>query len=148
MTFTDTSGTAHHFSGNTALVFIDETGHALLQDKHYPIFGLGGCLCLVRDYYKQIYNPWKFVESTFDKSELPLHASALPMSKMTQERLNAINSFFTANAFGRFACILSHKTINSSPYAYFNIAVASLHERIRLIMQHLSFDNVVMLIEY
>lgn len=111
------------------------------------MFGLGGCLCLVKDYYKQIYAPWKLVENTFDKSQLPLHASALQKNKTTPVQYNAINNFFTTNVFGRFACMVSHQTLNSSPYPYFNIAIANLHERIRSIMQGLIFDNVVMLIE-
>ncbi len=147
ITFMDDSGIAHTFSGNTVLVFIDETGHELLRDKQYPVFGLGGCVCLVKDYYNHIYAPWKLVETTFDKRQLPLHASALQKHKTTPAQFNAINTFFTANVFGRFACIVSHRTINSSPYSYFNIAVANLHERIRSIMQWLTFDNVVMFIE-
>jgi hypothetical protein len=129
------------------LVFIDETGHELLKDKQYPVFGLGGCLCLARDYYKQICEPWKLVESTFEPSQLPLHASALPKHKMTNVHFSAINSFFTNNAFARFACLVSDRTINSSNYDFFTVAIANLHERIRTIMQWLAFDKVVMLIE-
>lgn len=146
--FTDDAGTTFTFPGNsTVLVFIDETGHELLKDKQYPVFGLGGCLCLARDYQKQIYEPWKLVESTFDNSQLPLHASALPKNRMTDVHFDAINNFFATNAFGRFACIVSNRTINSSPYDFFTIAIADLHEKIRAIMQWLTFDKVVMLIE-
>lgn len=147
ITLTDDSGTAHTFSGNTVLVFIDETGNELFKDKEYPLFGLGGCLCLVKDYYKQINIPWKHVENAFDKSDLPLHASSLQKNKMTQAQYSAINNFLTANAFGRFACILTHRIVNSSPYTYFDIAIAGLHQRIRSIMQWLPLDNVVMIIE-
>ena len=148
ITFTDEFGTTFTFSGNsTVLVFIDETGHELLKDKQYPVFGLGGCLCLAGDYQKQICEPWKLVESTFDKSDLPLHASALPKNNMTDVHFDAINNFFITNAFARFACIVSNRTINSSPYDFFAIAIADLHEKIRAIIQWLTFDRVVMFIE-
>ncbi len=147
--FTDEDGNTSTFSGNTVLVFIDETGHELLKDKQYPVFGLGGCLCFARDYQKQICEPWKRVESTFGKKYLPLHASALPKNKMTDVHFSAINSFFTNNAFARFACLVSDRTINSSDYDFFTVAIADLHERIRTIMsmQQMACDKVVMLIE-
>jgi Protein of unknown function (DUF3800) len=147
ITFTDETGVTLTFSGDTVLVFIDETGHELLKDKQYPIFGLGGCLCLARDYRTQICEPWKLVESVFEPSQLPLHASALPKHKMTDMHFSAINSFFTSNAFARFACLVSDQTINSSSYDFFAVAIANLYERIRTIMQWLAFDKVVMLIE-
>lgn len=148
ITFTDEAGATFTFSGNTALVFIDETGHELLKDKNYPVFGLGGCVCLARDYQKHIVEPWKQVESVFDKALLPLHASALPKNKMTNAHFDAINNFFAANAFGRFACLLSDRTENTSICdSFFVIAIADLHERIRTLMQWLTFDAVVMFIE-
>ncbi len=117
ITFTDEeAGMAHTFSGNTVLVFIDETGHELLKDKNYPVFGLGGCVCLAKDYHKQIVEPWKQVESVFDKALLPLHASALSKNETTDAQFDVINNFFAANAFGRFACILSDRTENTSLY--------------------------------
>ncbi|GAG26739.1 unnamed protein product, partial [marine sediment metagenome] len=36
--------------GNSLLVFIDETGNEYLKDKKYPIFGLGGCAVICKDY--------------------------------------------------------------------------------------------------
>jgi len=147
LTFTDENGATFTYSGNTVVVFIDETGHELLKDKQYPVFGLGGCLCTVKDYYALIYQPWKQVESKFELSQLPLHASAFPKHKMTDVHFSAINSFFTTNAFARFACLVSDKTINSSSYDFFAVAIANLHERIRRIMQWLTFDKVVILIE-
>ena len=146
--FTDEAGKMFMFSSsNTVLVFIDETGHELLKDKQYPVFGLGGCLCLARDYQRQIFEPWKLVESTFDKSQLPLHASALPKHQMTDVHFEAINNFFTNNVFARFACIVSNRTINSSPYDYFTVTIADLHEKVRTILQWLTFDRMVMFIE-
>ena len=38
ITFTDEAGTAFTFSGNTVLVFIDETGHELLGTVNAPAF--------------------------------------------------------------------------------------------------------------
>ena len=149
ITFTDEeAGMAHTFSGNTVLVFIDETGHELLKDKNYPVFGLGGCVCLAKDYHKQIVEPWKQVESVFDKALLPLHASALSKNETTDAQFDVINNFFAANAFGRFACILSDRTENTSLYDdFFVLAVADLHERMSTLMQWLAFDAVVMFIE-
>src|SRR5690349_17084160 len=118
ITFVDDTGATFTFPGSTVLAFIDETGHELLKDKHYPVFGLGGCLCLAKDYQQQICEPWKLVESTFDKSHLPLHASDLPKNTMTDVHYNAINSFFTNNTFARFACLVSDRTINASPYDF------------------------------
>jgi hypothetical protein len=146
--FTDENRKMFMFSSSsTLMVFIDETGHELLIDKHYPVFGLGGCLCLARDYHRLIYEPWKLVERAFDKNLLPLHASALPKHKMADVHFDAINNFFANNTFSRFACVVSNRTINSSTYDYFAIAIADLHEKVRSIIQWMTFDRMVMFIE-
>ncbi len=147
ITFTDEAGATFTFSGNTVLVFIDETGHELLKDKNYPVFGLGGCACLAKDYLALIYEPWKQVESVFEPSQLPLHATDLPKHKMTNVHFDAINHFFADNAFARFACLVTNQTANSSEADFFTIAVANVHERIRRVIQWLPFDQIVMLLE-
>lgn len=130
----------------TALVFIDETGEENLSDSKYPIFGFGGCLILAKDYRTEILEPWKHMKETyFSKIKGALHASNL--RNPTNEQLNALNSFFSTYRFGRFATLISDKTVFDLQYNLFQIATASLYQRINDILRNTDFKNVVMIFE-
>ena len=51
-------GSVINVSPNSALVFLDETGDEQLKDPKYPIFGLGGCCILAKNYFNLIDRPW------------------------------------------------------------------------------------------
>ena len=53
--FKTDSGETIKLEPSCLLVFIDETGHELLVDKKYPIFGWGGCVVLLSNYLSYIH---------------------------------------------------------------------------------------------
>lgn len=60
------------------LIAIDETGHEELADPKYPVFGLGGCLTVVREYHDQIRAPWALLKQQHSQGgQVPLHRGAM-----------------------------------------------------------------------
>ena len=47
---------------SSLVVWIDETGEELFSDPSYPLFGLGGCAVLSRDYGRLVAEPWRQVK--------------------------------------------------------------------------------------
>lgn len=141
-------------SDDTLLIFIDETGNEELQDPNFPIFGFGGCMCLAGSYASMINEPWKKVESFFPKESLPLHAADLKPELMTNEQMEAIDSFFKNHSFGRFANVVSNKTIIkllSTPedikLNLFQLLSQMLYNRIADIAKWIHFNRVIMIFE-
>jgi hypothetical protein len=61
---------------NCLLIFIDETGHEEFADRKYPVFGLGGCACLAKDYDERLASPWRDLKRKhFGGAETPMHAA-------------------------------------------------------------------------
>ena len=65
MIIIDTKKGKVQIEGNSLLVFIDETGNEYLKDKEYPIFGLGGCAVICKEYNNSIRAPWYNMKDTF-----------------------------------------------------------------------------------
>src|SRR5260370_33974302 len=136
------------------MIFIDETGHEALNDPTFPFFGYGGCLSYAGEYEKAIRKPWKEVERAFPSDMLPLHASELRPTRLTDAHFEALNGFFSNNVFGRFATICSDKTvwIRAEEEIIFYM-IAAVHTRIHAIIQtilnyRLSFSEIFMFIEH
>lgn len=116
-------------TGDTLLVFIDETGNEYLKDKKYPIFGLGGCAAICKNYNKLIREPWSIMKDCFfNGREKPLHDKEL--FHPTECQINAIAEFFKNNMFSRVAAVLSTKTINNTEYDIYNLIARCLYNRI------------------
>jgi uncharacterized protein DUF3800 len=63
---------------NCLLFFIDETGHETFADKHYPVFGLGGCAINSSSAAAVIAEPWRAMKAAhFGGEDVPLHANEL-----------------------------------------------------------------------
>jgi hypothetical protein len=93
-------------SDRTLIVGLDETGCEDFKDPRNPVFGLGGCAILVKDYYNYLDYPWKEIKHDyFDGADVPLHAADL--SNPNGEQLLALEDFFTTLPFFRFACMAS-----------------------------------------
>jgi hypothetical protein len=91
------------------VVFIDETGHELLEDPNYPIFGLGGCAILVQNYKNLIHEPWLDIKrKCFQYEHIQLHASE--SRNYTPGQISAIGQYFNKNLFCRVATLVSNKT--------------------------------------
>ena len=95
------------------VVGLDETGCEDYKDSQFPLFGLGGCAVLARDYFKYLEDPWHYIkEKYFGGKEVKLHASDL--KRPTHEQLSALKDFFTKLPFFRFACISANTFDNQS----------------------------------
>lgn len=141
-------------SDDTLLIFVDETGHEELQDPNFPIFGFGGCMCLAGSYASIISEPWKKIESFFPKESLPLHAADLKLDTITDEQLEALNNFFKNHTFGRFANVVSNKTVIkllSTPenvkLNLFELLARELYNRIADIAKWINFNRIIMIFE-
>jgi hypothetical protein len=131
---------------NALLFFIDETGHHQLADSNYPIFGLGGCAVLGRDYEAMVRQPWvELKRHYFENPDIVLHAAALDVTD--QSKLQAIANFFRSQPFSRFATVMKITTQlppNVTPYQ----AIAlNFRKRIEEIASRYLFDSVVLIFE-
>ena len=132
--------------GDALLVFIDETGNEYLKDKEYPIFGLGGCAVICKDYNKLIREPWSIMKDRFfNGREKILHAKDL--FHPTECQINTIAELFKNNIFSRVAAVLSTKTINNTEYDIYNIIARCLYNRIIDIAKWTCFKSVVIMVE-
>lgn len=101
------------YSDSTLLVGIDETGHEEFADNRHPVFGLGGCAVLLRNYEEHIANPWRQMkEQFFGGAARPLHASDLRTP--SPDQLDALNYFFTTQPFFRFAAMSARTVVNTT----------------------------------
>lgn len=132
--------------GNSLLVFIDETGNEYLKDKEYPIFGLGGCAVICKEYNNSIRKTWnKMKDIFFDGKENKLHAKDLFQPKKIQ--INAISDFFKKNKFARVAAVMSNKTINNTEYDIYNLITSALYKRVLEVAKWTCFNRVIFILE-
>ncbi len=131
---------------DTLMVFIDETGHELFADSNYPIFGLGGCAVLAKDYDKLIRSPWREIKQhAFGNSEVPIHASSY--NKSDKDLVNRIINFFNKNCFGRLAAIskITTKFVDIEPP--YQVMAMSLLKRIEEIGKHSTMTDIALIFE-
>lgn len=146
MIIIDTKKGKVQIEGNSLLVFIDETGNEYLKDKEYPIFGLGGCAVICKEYNNSIRTPWyNMKDAFFDGKENKLHAKDLFQPKKIQ--INAISDFFKKNKFARIAAVMSNKTINNTEYDIYNLISRDLYERILDVAKWTCFNRVIFILE-
>jgi hypothetical protein len=87
------------------MFFVDETGHETFADPQYPVFGLGGCALLAAAITPVLRTPWRQMKALhFGGADVPLHASDL---RSTPQQLQALDTFFRNQRFGRFAVTLT-----------------------------------------
>ena len=121
-------------SSSTLLVGLDETGHEAFADSAYPVFGLGGCAMMVRDYPRLVRIPWAHMKQRyFGLTEEPLHASAL--RNPTTEQIEALGHFFVQFQFSRLAAIATDRTLFEQEYDCMKIVGAALLERLRHVIK-------------
>jgi hypothetical protein len=85
------------------LMFVDDTGHERL--KGHPMYGLGGCAVLGRDYQRVIVEPWlRRRAGTTGSAETPLHAADFGRIA-SKANMAAMNRFFRTQPFFRFAAL-------------------------------------------
>ena len=132
--------------GDTLLFAIDDTGHEAFADDRHPVFGLGGCGCLVRDYERLIAIPWNYMcERFFPEIERPLHAAEL--KSPSDEQLDALRHFFEKFQFFRVATLVSTGTANKAEADFVNLVGATLLNRIADVAKWAEFDRLFILVE-
>lgn len=144
--FTESTGKVHEFSNNTLLIFIDDTGHEQLADKNFPVFGFGGCMVRVED-YKNMITAWSQVSNTFSPDMNPLHASDIEPDKLTAVQKKELSNFFSKNVFGRFAAIVTEKSVLNTQHELLHLMAGVTYKRIVEVAKWFKFDNVVMIFE-
>lgn len=132
----------------TLLVFIDETGNEQLCDPKFPIFGLGGCAILGRDYDNVICRPWRNIKRThFGNPNKPLHAVSLrnPSSNLLED----LNSFFLNQHFSRFAALIksSTKLQGNWPSPPYNLIAGTLLKRVVEISKVYDMSDIALIFE-
>lgn len=115
--------------GDTLIVAIDETGCEDYKDHNFPVFGIGGCAVLARDYGRLIYDPWRSLKATyFGGRDIALHAADLRFP--TPDQLNALELFFTKFPFFRFASTSARTFNNGSELSNVNLLVMSVMQQV------------------
>lgn len=106
-------------SPDCLIFFLDETGHELLADPRFPVFGLGGCAVLASDLDRVVRDPWREMKAaSFGGAKVALHAAKLSDSTKTQ--LAALGQFFRHQAFFRLASVIKDLSVlppDLPPYA-------------------------------
>jgi len=146
LTLTLESGKNTVLGGRSFVVFVDETGHKLLRDPQYPLFGLGGCGVLVANYRRFVVDPWlKLKEQYFGACDKPLHASSL--HQCSQEQLDALAGFFRENHFSRVAALVTDKTALLSGITPYRISSSSLMARVAKVAGKWNRSKIVLIFE-
>jgi hypothetical protein len=135
-----------HLSENTLVVVIDDTGQEEFRDPNFPVFGIGGCAFLVRDYQRLIELPWNYMcEKFFPSFERPLHASKL--GKLSEEQLGALKNFFEKFEFFRIATVVSVESVKEIDANYIDIVGSTFLNRILEIAQWIEFERIYIIFE-
>ena len=90
-------------------VFVDDTGHEALAKGH-PVYGLGGCAALGRDFERLIERPWKELRRRVTGSrDAQLHANRFAGNPKIGD-VEAVADFFRAQPFWRFGAVFTTET--------------------------------------
>lgn len=133
--------------GNTLIVAIDETGCEDYKDNNFPVFGIGGCAVLARDYARLIDDPWLSLKATcFGGHDIALHAADL--RSPTQDQLNALELFFSKLPFFRFASTSARTFDNGSELSNVNLLVMSVMQQVCDFVSWTRPSQVLFIFEY
>ena len=133
-------------AGSTLVVAIDDTGHEAFADSNFPVFGLGGCCFLVKDYRRLIDGPWNFMcQRFFPEHKRPMHAADL--WQPTDEQLDAFRHFFEKFQFFRVATTISKQAANEIHADFISVVGASLLSRIADVGKWAEFDRLFIIVE-
>src|SRR5229473_8633356 len=92
-----------HLAPDCLMFAIDDTGHERLRGQ--PIYGLGGCAVMGRDYNRVVAEPWRRRRAaTTGNFHTPLHAVKF-RRRATRANMAAMGRFFANQPFFRFAVV-------------------------------------------
>ena len=127
------------------LLFVDETRHELFADPQHPVFGLGGCALLVREYVNSVRPMWlQLKERYFNGANTSLHANEL--RSPTKEQIKALSVFFSSRHFARFAAVASEKSILPDEYSTYQLVSRVMFARIQRTAQQFHFLRIALLV--
>jgi hypothetical protein len=107
-------------------VYVDETGHEALDGQ--PVYGLGGCAVLGRDYERILNGPWRAVRRQIAGSfDAQLHANKF---RGKPEDIDVVARFFREQPFWRFAAVITQKTILADQLTLLGTMKDALEKRI------------------
>ncbi|KOO16960.1 hypothetical protein AKJ18_02465 [Vibrio xuii] len=131
----------------TLIVALDETGCEDYKDTKYPVFGLGGCAVLARDYNRFLDAPWCYIKGTyFGGHDIKMHAAEL--RKPTHEQLEALENFFTTLPFFRFVTMSAHTFENHSDESNVHLLTTSILHQICNIVQIAQPKHIIYVVEH
>lgn len=134
------------YSDSTLLVGVDETGHELFADKQHPVFGLGGCAVLLRNFEQHLDGPWRQMKAQFfGGATANLHAADLRAPSVDQ--LQALQRFFSSFPFFRFAAMSATSVINTTEAPLIQILGHTVWSRIAEIAKWAQPTDIVVVIE-
>jgi hypothetical protein len=135
-----------NLSDKCLLVFIDETGHELLNDSFQKVFGLAGCAVIGGSLDTVVRQPWRDVRQIVVGSpDAPLHAA--DHRKPTRQQLDKVNDFFK-KPFARFGAVCSVETRIDDPLTAMIIVAEALKKRLLEVLKWQPFDCVEIIFEH
>jgi hypothetical protein len=144
--FFDDRGILTPVDPNCLLIFIDETGHEEFANRQYPVFGLGGCACLAKDYDERLASGWRNLKRKhFGRTDAPMHAA--DSWNFTNAQKTEVGEFFQTARFFRLAAVLSDKTVLCQTVKPYAIATVTLLKRITEIANRVQFSRVALIFE-
>ena len=128
------------------IVGVDDTGNDLFADERHPVFGLGGCAVLARDYFRYLDDPWCYMkDSYFGGRNQKLHASDL--KNPTAEQLHALDHFFTRFPFFRFAVMAAETLKNETLETNIHLVSFCVLERVAEFAKWSQPTEIIFIIE-
>ena len=135
-----------HISDSALVVGIDETGCEDYKDKNHPVFGLGGCAVLAKDYFRYLDGPWKDIkEKYFGGSNIQLHATDI--KKPNKDQLKSLEDFFTKLPFFRFASMSAEGFENKTKETNIHLLSHSVMNQICEFASRVQPTEIVYIIE-
>lgn len=131
---------------NDLVITVDESGEHTLTDPKFPIFGLGACAVLGKDYVQELALPWfSMKDEHFGGRLRPLHATDL--RKPTSAQLEALNTFFESRTFATIGVFISKSTsIRLTMTEYQSVATAMV-ALISELLRHIHCTGIVLIVE-
>lgn len=128
------------------VVGLDETGCEDYKDKNHPVFGLGGCAVVAKDYFQLIDDPWRRMkELFFGGAETQLHAADI--KKPTIEQLEALERFFSKIPFFRFATMSAQTFDNQTEETNIHLLSLSIMNQVGKFATMVQPSGIIFIIE-
>jgi hypothetical protein len=125
--------------------FVDDTGHERLKGQ--PLYGLGGCAVLGRDYERVLVEPWSWRRAaTTGNFNSPLHGAEFGLHA-TPANVAAMGRFFARQPFFRFAAVSTVNTEYLRDHEPMSCLLSALKARIANIFSRTTANSVALIFE-